>query len=116
MGAEPTAFIPIFGCGQPAASIAGMKYGAYHVWLRVKGLTVDERQVALLTLEKAEQGWEWDFVPEQDGSIWIAPLVKGDNPDIMDKQAIRALRSVLPPRPLGHSDVEFSLERFERRR
>ena len=52
-----------------------MKYGAYHVWLRVKGLTADERQGALLTLEKTEQGWEWDFVPEQDASIWIAPLV-----------------------------------------
>jgi hypothetical protein len=30
-----------------------MKYGAYHVWLRVKGLTLDERQAAFLTLEKA---------------------------------------------------------------
>ena len=51
-----------------------MKHGACHVWLRVKGLTADERQGALLTLEKAEPGWEWDFVPERDGSIRIAPL------------------------------------------
>ncbi len=93
-----------------------MKYGAYHVWLRVKGLTGDERQAALLTLEKAKQGLEWDFVPEQDGSICIAPLVKGDNPDSMDKDAVRAVRSMLPRRPMGQAEVELSVERFERRR
>lgn len=92
-----------------------MKYGAYHVWLRVKGLTAEECQAVRLTLEKAEQGWEWDFVPEQDGSIWIAPLIKGDNPDIMDKHAVRAVRSMLPRRPLGQAEVELSVERFERR-
>jgi len=93
-----------------------MKYGAYHVWLRVKGLTPDERQTALLTLEKAEQGWEWDFAPEPDGSVWIAPLVKGDNPDTMSKPAVRAVRSMLPPRPIGQTEVDVSVERFERRR
>ena len=93
-----------------------MKYGAYHVWLRVKGLTADERQAVRLALEKTEQGWEWDFVPEHDGSISIAPLIKGDNPDTMDKHAIRAVRSMLPPRPMGRSDVDLSVERFERRR
>jgi len=93
-----------------------MKYGAYHVWLRVEGLTADERQAIRLTLEKADQGWEWDFVPEQDGSIWIAPLIKGDDPDTMDKHAVRALRSMLPPRPIGQAEVELSVDRFERRR
>jgi hypothetical protein len=93
-----------------------MKYGAYHVWLRVKGLTAEERQGVRLTLEKTEQGWEWDFVPEQDGSIWIAPLIKGDNPDTMDKHAVRAVRLMLPPRLMGHAEVELSVDRFERRR
>jgi hypothetical protein len=60
-----------------------MKYGAYHVWLRVHGLTADEGQAVPLTLEKAEQGCEWDFVPEQDGSILIAPLIRGDTPGTM---------------------------------
>lgn len=93
-----------------------MKYGAYDVWLRVKGLTADERQGVLLTLERAEQGWEWDFDPEQDGSIRIAPLVRGDNPDIMDKHAVSAVRSMLPRRPMGQAELELSVERFERRR
>ncbi len=93
-----------------------MKYGTHHVWLRVNGLTADERQAALLILEKAEQGWEWDFVPEPDGSVWIAPLVKGDNPDSMDKHAVCAVRSMLPPRPMGQAEVALSVERFERRR
>jgi hypothetical protein len=93
-----------------------MKYGAYHVWLRVKGLTADERQAAVLSLEKADQGWEWDFAPEPDGSIWIAPLVKGDNPDSMDQHAVRAVRSMLPRRPMGQAAVEVYVERFERRR
>ncbi len=93
-----------------------MKYGAYHVWLRVKGLTAEESQGFRLTLEKAEQGWEWDFLPEPDGSIWIAPLIKGDNPDIMDTHAVRAVRSMLPHRPMGQAEVELYVERFERRR
>jgi hypothetical protein len=93
-----------------------MKYGAYHVWLRVKGLTADEREAAVLSLEKADQGWEWDFAPEQDGSIWIAPLIKGDNPDSMDQHAVRAVRSMLPRRPMGQAEVELYVERFERRR
>jgi hypothetical protein len=93
-----------------------MKYGAYHVWLRVKGLTADERHAAVLSLEKADQGWEWDFAPEPDGSIWIAPLVKGDNPDSMDQQAVRAVRSMLARRPMGQAEVEVYVERFERRR
>jgi len=71
-----------------------MKYGAYHVWLRVNGLTANERQAALLTLEDA--GWEWDFPSEPDASVWIAPLIKGDNPDRMEKHAVRTVRSVLP--------------------
>jgi hypothetical protein len=59
-----------------------MRYGAYHVWIRVKGLTEEERRAVLVILEKekAEQLWDWDFNLEPDGSIWIAPLVKGDNP------------------------------------
>ena len=93
-----------------------MKYGAYHVWLRVKGLTADEHQAVRLSLEKADQSWLWDFVQEQNGTIWIAPLIKGDNPDTMDKQAVRAVRSMLPPRPIGQAEVELSVERLERRR
>ncbi len=93
-----------------------MRYGAYHVWLRVNGLTADERQAALSTLENADQGWEWDFASEPDGSVWIAPLVKGDNPDTMGKPAVRAVRSMLPPRRIGQAEVQLSVERFERRR
>jgi hypothetical protein len=93
-----------------------MKYGAYHVWLRVNGLTADERQAALLSLEKADQGWEWDFAAEPDGSVWIAPLVRGDNPDTMEKDAVRAVRSMLPARPIGHAELNLSVERLERRR
>ena len=51
-----------------------MKYGAYHVWLRVKGLTADEPQGALLTLEGGP-GPGMDFAPEQDGSIRIECLL-----------------------------------------
>jgi hypothetical protein len=93
-----------------------MKYGAYHVWLRVNGLTAEERQVARLSLEKMEQGWEWDFAPEPDGSVWIAPLVRGDNPDTMEKHAIGAVRSMLPRRPLGGAQAEVAVDRLERRR
>jgi len=93
-----------------------MKYGAYHVWLRVNGLTADERKAALPILERADQGWEWDFPSEPDGSVWIAPLIKGDNPDTMEKQAVRAVRSILPTRRVGQAEVQLSVERLERRR
>ena len=93
-----------------------MKYGAYHVWLRVSGLTTEEREGVRLTLEKAAPGWEWDFVSEPDGSIWIAPLIKGDDPDSMDQHAVRAVRPMLPHRPAGQAEVGLSVERFERRR
>jgi hypothetical protein len=93
-----------------------MKYGAYYVWLHVKGLTSEEQQGVRLTLEKAEQGWEWDFDPEPDGSIWIAPLIRGDTPDTMEKQALRAVRAMLPRRPIGQAEVQLSVERLERRR
>ncbi len=48
-----------------------MRYGAYHVWIRVKGLTEEERRAVLVILEKekAEQLWDWDFNLEPDGSI-----------------------------------------------
>ena len=82
-----------------------MKYGAYHVWLRVIGLTADERHAATLPLDKADLGWEWDFVSEPDGSVWIAPLVKGDNPDAVEKHAVRAVRSMLPARPIGQASA-----------
>ena len=93
-----------------------MKYGAYHVWLRVKGLTAEECQGVRLTLERAQQGWEWDSPPEPDGSVWIAPLIKGDNPDTMEKHAVRAVQSMLPPRPLVQAEVQLTVERLERRR
>jgi hypothetical protein len=93
-----------------------MKYGAYHVWFRVAGLTEDERQATRESLERAEQGWEWDFDPEPDGSVRIAPLVRGDNSDTMEKHAIRAARSMLPTRPIGQPEVNLAVERLERRR
>jgi hypothetical protein len=93
-----------------------MKYGAYHVWLRVNGLTADERQAALLALEKADQGWEWDFASEPDRSVWIAPLIRGDNPDTMEKHAVRVIRSMLPARSIGEAEAHLSVERLERRR
>lgn len=93
-----------------------MKYGAYHVWIRVKGLTEEERRAVLGILEKEKGGelWDWDFNLEPDGSIWIAPLVKGDNPDPMDRQAVRELRSMLPGRRVGLTDPEIYVDRFER--
>lgn len=93
-----------------------MKYGAYHVWLRVGGLTEKERQAARFSLEQTDKGWEWDFVPEPDGSVWIAPLVRGDNPDTMEKDAVQAVRSMLPRRPFGEAEPKLAVERLERRR
>ena len=93
-----------------------MKYGAYYVWLQVKGLTAEEREAVHLILKTGEQGWEWESVPESDGSIWIAPLIKGDNPDVMDKRAVQAMRAILPRRPIGQAEAQLVVERFERRR
>ncbi len=103
-------------CAPGKCADAPMKYGAYHVWLRVTGLTPDEQQAARLALENAQQGWEWDFAPEPDGSVWIAPLVRGDNSDTMEKSAISAVRSMLPRRPFGQAKATLAVERLERRR
>ncbi len=93
-----------------------MRYGAYHVWMCVKGLTEEERRAVLVILEqeKAELPWDWDFNLEPDGSIWIAPLIKGDNPDVMDRQAVREVRSLLPRRRVGQTEPELYVDRFER--
>ena len=93
-----------------------MKYGAYHVWLRVDGLSEDERQAARLTLEQGDQGWEWDFVPEPDGSVWIAPLVRGETPTQRRNTPSAAVRSMLLRRSPGQAEVKLAVERLERRR
>ena len=95
-----------------------MRYGAYHVWIRVRGLTEAEGRglLAILEKEKAQQGWDWDFALDEAGSVWIAPLVRGDNPDVMDRQAVREVRSLLPGRRVGQPMPRLEVDRFERLR
>lgn len=114
--------IPRFGPGQPSDLRGGRAWLADERARRVHGLTgepvLDRGRTpgVRLTLEKAEQGREWDLRSGARRKHWIAPLTKGENADIMDMHSVRAVRSMLPRRHGRQREVELFIERFERQR